>query len=118
MISTITVDGSELSYKTDNESTCNGSGLRGVVVTTYDTLVEKFGLPYLIDINDHTVSDGKVSAEWVIEFMDVNTYKLTYATIYDWKQYEMGTPFGQYDWHIGGYSIDAVNYVKAVVEGV
>tara|TARA_B100001778_G_C18387818_1_gene538350 strand:+ start:203 stop:523 length:321 start_codon:yes stop_codon:yes gene_type:complete len=77
-----------------------GSSLVGYVKTTYDTLVEKFGDP------TYTYGD-KTTAEWKLEF-DVGDDWVT-ATIYDWKTYD--TPMGEYDWHIGGFSMDAVDVV-------
>ena len=35
------------------------------------------------------------------------------ATIYDWK--EQSTPMGQYRWHIGGNSHDAVEAVETAL---
>lgn len=87
----------------------SGSGLQGYITTTYDKLVEVFGEPVQYGEGD------KVTAEWIIEFMDTETYELTYATIYDWKQYELGTPYDLYDWHIGGFKRDAVDNVKELV---
>jgi hypothetical protein len=72
-------------------------------------LVEKFGEPTQYGEGD------KVTVEWTIEFMNEETYELKYATIYDWKQYEDGTPYDLYDWHIGGYSHDVVELINAVV---
>ena len=113
-MSVVTVSGEKFRYETDNDHHCGGSSLKGTIITDYYTLVEKFGEPTRYSEED---SDGKVSVEWVIEFMNEETYELTYATIDDWKQYELGTPYGQYDWHIGGYSYDAVELVTAVVKG-
>jgi len=84
-----------------------GTGLVGVVVTTYAELVKTFGEPIVYGEFD---SDGKVSVEWVIAFEDG-----TIASIYDWKQYELGTPMGEYDWHIGGKDDTAVQLVKDVL---
>lgn len=81
-----------------------GTGLVGYVYTTYEELVKTFGEPITYGEFD---SDGKVSVEWVIAFEDG-----TIATVYDWKQYELGTPKGGYDWHIGGKDDNAVELVK------
>lgn len=77
-----------------------GTGLQGYVATTYDTLVEVFGEPTL-----GGSSDGKVSAEWCLKFIDG-----TVATIYDYK--EDMTPKRMYDWHIGGLNKKAVEMVQ------
>ncbi len=108
-MSVITLSGEKFRYETDNEHFCAGSSLRGYVNTTYDKLVEKFGEPTKYGEGD------KVTVEWTIEFMNEETYELKYATIYDWKQYEDGTPYGNYDWHIGGYSTEAVELVKSII---
>jgi len=76
----------------------NGTHLQGYVTTDYNTLVDVFGEP------DRRNGD-KVTAEWCLEFEDG-----TLATVYDWKMYE--TPYGQYQWHIGGHNSDAVLHVQ------
>ena len=111
-MSAVTISGEKFRYETDNEHFCGNSSLRGTIVTDYFTLVEKFGEPMRYTKED---SDGKVTVEWTIEFMNEETYELKYATIYDWKTGE--TPYGQYDWHIGGYSHEAVELVTAIVKG-
>jgi hypothetical protein len=82
-----------------------GSSLKGFIKTTYQELVEIFGHP------NHDGDGGyKVGFEWAIQFSDG-----TYATIYDWKLSQSersdvirGRP---YEFHIGGFSMDAVNRV-------
>lgn len=111
-MSAVTISGEKFRYETDNEHFCGNSSLRGTIVTDYFTLVEKFGEPMRYTEED---SDGKVTVEWTIEFMNEETYELKYATIYDWKQYEEGTPYDLYDWHIGGYSHDVVELINAVM---
>jgi hypothetical protein len=111
-MSALTVSGQKFRYETDNEHFCAGSSLRGYVSTTYYNLVEKFGEPIQYGEGD------KVTVEWVIEFMNEETYELEYATIYDWKQYEEGTPYDLYNWHIGGYSQNAVELINAVMGAV
>jgi len=76
----------------------NGTHLQGYVTTDYNTLVDVFGEP------DRRNGD-KVTAEWCLEFEDG-----TLATVYDWKMYE--TPYGQYQWHIGGDRRSAVDRVQ------
>jgi hypothetical protein len=89
-----------------NDST-SGTSLQGYVNTTYDTLVAKFGEPTLID-------GDKITVEWVLTFKVVKDidedFEYVTATIYDWK--EERTPMGQYRWHIGGNSHDAVEAVE------
>lgn len=81
----------------------NFSSLQGYINTTYDELTRVFGKPDPIQC-----SDGKVTTEWIIEFADK-----TIATIYDWKRYELGAPSHSetYEWHIGGHSRKAAEYV-------
>lgn len=94
---------------TNNSESMNNSCYRGIVTTTYDKLVEKFGEPMQYGEGD------KVTVEWVIDFIDNETYEITRASIYDWKQYEEGTPYDLYNWHIGGFHHDAVDFVKEFV---
>ena len=87
-----------------------GTSLKGCVATTYATLVKAFGEPTFLGES----GDGKVTAEWSLEITDEDG-DTHVATIYDWKQYEDGTPYGLYDWHIGGKDpivVDAI--IKAV----
>ena len=80
----------------------NGTHLEGYVSTYYHELVEAFGEP--------TYSSGgdKTTVEWIIEFDDGEV-----ATIYDYKCYE--TPFGLYNWHIGGFNNSVVERIQFVV---
>jgi len=82
----------------------NGTCLQGYVTTTYSDLVAIFGEP--------TYRGGdKTTAEWVVTFGRGKDKVV--ATIYDWKEYE--TPMGEYDWHVGGHSIKAVDLVYGLV---
>lgn len=84
-------------------SAANGTHLQGYVRTDYATLVELFG---------PGIGGGdKTTQEWVLEFDDG-----TVATIYDWKEYE--TPMGNYDWHVGGKTKQAVSNVLQALQGV
>ena len=96
-----------------------GTSLVGCVPTTYDKLVETFGEPTYSDQSD----DGKVDTEWNLEFRvlteycnitDTPTVEYFVATIYNWKT--NGTPYGQYDWHVGGNDIRAVELVQEALE--
>jgi hypothetical protein len=76
-----------------------GTSFQGCVRTTYDKLVSLLGDPL------PGSSDGKTTCEWILEFEDN-----TIATIYDWKL--SSTPKDLYDWHIGGVSLKALDYVE------
>jgi len=86
----------------DTEASVSMTSLQGFIKTTYDDLVEVFGEPRYT-----SSGDDKVTAEWNLEF-DVDGENVV-ATIYDWKL--RGTPFGEYDWHIGGFSTQAAHVV-------
>ena len=92
-----------LTFKVANDSKiANGTSLRGYITTTYNQLVEKLGEPR------RTCGDGKVTAEWILEFEDQSV-----ATIYDWKANE--TPMGIYKWNVGGKSSNAVKQAAMVL---
>jgi hypothetical protein len=82
------------------DACANGTSYKGKIVTTYDELVSKFGLP---DFGPHGDGD-KVTCEWALEFEDG-----TVATIYDWKYGE--TPFHKAEWNIGGKTNQATQLV-------
>lgn len=90
-----------------------GTSLRGFVTTTYDTLVKAFGEPTFLGES----ADGKVTAEWSLEVTDEDG-DTHVATIYDWKQYEDGTPYGLYEWHIGGKDSIVVDAIQDAVNAV
>ena len=103
-------------FENSEAVSANGTCLVGTVKTTYTELVEKFGEP--------TYTNGdKTTAEWCLEFEcdadngslgeDGNVEYVT-ATIYDWKTFD--TPMGEYDWHIGGFSEEAVDAVMSAFE--
>ena len=91
----------ELDIKVDPAIDATGSSFMGKVKTSYAELVEVFGEP-----TTHNSADGKVTAEWKIEFGvnddltwakpmhpgDIHSDRSVIATIYDWKTGE--TPFG------------------------
>ena len=91
-----------------------GTSYQGVVNTTYDDIVAKFGEPTYTDASPYE----KVNAQWSIQF-DVPTedgedYDYVTATIYNWK---MGyIPTEKYEWHIGGFDFEAVNLVQKVLD--
>jgi len=80
----------------------NGTHLEGYVNAYYHQLVEAFGEP------TYTSGGDKTTVEWIIEFEDGEV-----ATIYDYKCYE--TPFGLYNWHIGGFNNSVVERIQFVV---
>ena len=91
-----------------------GTSYQGVVNTTYDDIVAKFGEPTYTDASPYE----KVNAQWSIQF-DVPTedgedYDYVTATIYNWK---MGyIPTEKYEWHIGGFDFEAVDLVQKVLD--
>lgn len=87
----------------DTEASVSMTSLQGFIKTTYDDLVEVFGEPRYT-----SSGDDKVTAEWNLEFKVDDEYVT--ATIYDWKL--CGTPFVEYDWHIGGFSTQAAHVVS------
>ena len=82
-----------------NDTSVNGTSLRGYVGTTYDNLVNLLGEPL------KGSDDGKTTCEWIIEFEDGAV-----ATIYDWKQHE--TPKDHFYWSVGGHNHKALEQVK------
>ena len=100
-----------ISFENDDAVNVNGTSFKGYVKTTYADLVEKFGEP------TYTYGD-KTTAEWKLEFEvdeDGDTEYVT-ATIYDWKT--CYTPMGEYEWHVGGHSTDALYMVEEALGDV
>lgn len=91
-------------WKKANSNEVMGTSLMGCVTATYDELVNVFGREHF-----GQSGDGKVNAEWCLEFVDG-----TIATIYDYK--ESSIPLLEYDWHIGGKSKLAVAWVALAIE--
>lgn len=86
------------------------SSFQGYVYTEYKTLCKVFGKP--------SEGDGyKVDAEWLIRFENG-----TVATIYNYKNGKNylgsnGTPKTKItEWHIGGFTTDAVDLVRKTLE--
>ena len=97
-----------ISFENNDAIYVNGTSLKGFVKTTYADLVEKFGEPTY-------TSGDKTTAEWNLEFeVDVPHYgggtEYVTATIYDWKT--CSTPMGEYEWHVGGYNMDALYVIE------
>lgn len=79
------------------------SCLQGQVTTTYERLVQVFGLPH-----NSNLESSRTRAHWAFKFADG-----TVATIYDWKT---GLePWNNVHWNIGGHSIRAEALVKAAL---
>jgi hypothetical protein len=89
-------------------SESNMSCLQGRINVTYDMLYDTFGVP--------ETGGDKNDVEWVIKFEDG-----TIATIYDYKtgynyNGSSGTPAQlNRDWHVGGFSNNAVELVKSAL---
>ena len=91
-----------------------GTSYQGVINTTYDEIVEKFGEPTYTDASPYE----KVNAQWSLQF-DVPTedgedYDYVTATIYNWKRGYI--PTEKYEWHIGGFDFEAVDLVQKVLD--
>lgn len=86
----------------------NASSLKGYVTTTRNILTQIFGEP-----NYGESGDGKITVEWILKFNNKHI-----ATIYDWKQYELGTPALDevYEWHIGGFSYEVVSMIQEAAD--
>lgn len=89
-----------------SDADINFTSYKGYVMTTYQELCDIFGPP---DDGPNDLDADKVTCCWRLKFADG-----TVASIYDWKT--GATPFGEYDWHIGGHNIKAVNRVKKTME--
>ena len=90
--------------KIKHSKNTDGTCYQGIIRTTYEDLFSAFGMadygPFFHDIDD------KVTCEWCLDIDGV------ICTIYDWKT-GSGTPTKHYDWHIGGFSKEAVDKVHA-----
>ena len=75
------------------------TSLIGYMTTTYDQIVAAFGEP--------TEFSDKTTAEWLLKVDGV------VFSIYDWKEPE--TPFGVYDWHIGGKDSSALTMLQKII---
>jgi hypothetical protein len=95
-------------FENSSDISIGGTSKMGEVTTTYEELVKRFGEPTFKKWND-----DKETAEWNLEFCvlddDEEHSEFVTATIYDWKT--VSTPFGEYNWCIGGYNEDAVDAV-------
>jgi hypothetical protein len=102
-----------MNYTTHNEDdsiNIDGTHLQGEIQANYIDLIDAFGEPT-------TGDEYKVDAEWLIVFEDG-----TRATIYNWKDGrnyngDEGTPTDEIkDWHIGGFTFDAVERIQEVLK--
>jgi len=104
-----------MNFKTHNdkeslEDAVNGASLVGEVKATYAELCSLFGKP-------RTWDDGKVDAQWIVEFSDG-----TIASVYNWKDGvaylgESGLPVKKItDWHVGGLSPAAHAMVQIALD--
>ena len=84
----------------------DGTSLQGYVTTTYDTLVVAFGEP-------HDFDGDKTNVQWAL-LIDGVVVTINQVTHYK----EAVLPKDEYDWHIGGHSIEAARLVQSVVEQV
>jgi hypothetical protein len=90
----------------------DGTSLQGYLptTTTYQQLVDIFGLPEIgPGPIDFKIRD-KTTCSWSLRFEDG-----TVATIYDWKMFK--TPRGGYPWCVGGFSKRAFDLVEQAMKG-
>ena len=106
-----------LDFTTDVDIPISGTHLQGYVKTTYDKIVKAFGEPTYTDSSPYE----KVNAQWAIEFKvpftddtGIEDFETTTATVYNWKDGYI--PTEKYNWHIGGFSNDAVEFVTKVID--
>ena len=89
-----------------------GSGQGYIFDVTRAEIEAVFGQPTFDEEVEEFSGDGKITVEWSLRFEDG-----TYATIYDWKRYELGTPAmdERTDWNIGGNSPRALELVAEML---
>ena len=108
-----------IEYEIANDFECvNGTSYQGNVSTTYSTLENLFGKPTFTTGDPYE----KTQMEWVIDgkvyFTDQwgdKDFEYIKATVYNWKT--GGTPTEEYDWHIGGKSFEAVDFIQEIING-
>lgn len=105
-----------IEYDIADMGSASGTSLRGEVRTTYSKLETLFGTP------SYSTGDPyeKTQTEWVLDGKVFYTdqwgekdWEYIKATVYNWKT--GFTPTGEYDWHIGGDSYDAVEFVQEIL---
>ena len=97
-----------VNFETDVDM--NMSSYKGVIKTTYDKLVEKFGKPTYTEADPYE----KVNCEWTVE-VETDEVDFIKFSIYNWKTGYV--PTEEYEWHIGGYSFDAVEAAYEIING-
>lgn len=97
-----------VNFETDVDM--NMSSYKGVIKTTYDKLVEKFGKPTYTEADPYE----KVNCEWTVG-ADTDEDDYVKFSIYNWKTGYV--PTEEYEWHIGGYSFDAVEAAYEIING-
>lgn len=87
-----------------------GSGQGYIWDVTRAEIEKVFGKPTFDEAVEPFSGDGKITVEWSLKFADG-----TYASIYDWKRYDLGTPEmnERIEWNIGGDSFRAVELIAA-----
>ena len=105
-----------IEYDIADMGSASGTSLKGEVRTTYSKLETLFGTP------SYSTGDPyeKTQTEWVLDGKVFYTdqwgekdWEYIKATVYNWKT--GFTPTGEYDWHIGGDSYDAVEFVQEIL---
>ena len=94
-----------------------GTSYQGVVKTTFDELVNKFGDPTYTDASPYEKVNAQWSLEFKVPFVDKeygDDFDYVTATIYNWKDGYI--PTEEYDWHIGGFDSEAVDCVEKVLD--
>lgn len=99
----------DMKYRTHNDEHINavGTSYKGDLTTTYSKLVELFGEPRKAS------GDGKVDAEWKVEFENGEV-----ASIYNYKN---GAKYGNpnietiTEWTIGGYKSVVVELINELL---
>ena len=92
----------------------NGTGLRGKIMTDYDTLVKVFGEPNI-------PSGDKTWNEWAVQFeygdAEDDDNEIVNVAIYDWKEVSADdSRIGEYMWHIGAKTHFGVEMVYEALE--
>ena len=98
---------------------CNSAtSLQGYVSTTYDKLSSLLGKVSWSSGDPY----DKVNTQWsiygTVYFIDEDgekDYHRIEATVYNWKT--GATPTEEYDWHIGGNSYEAVEFIEEILNG-
>ena len=109
-----------IEYEIANDFECvNGTSYQGNVSTTYSTLENLFGKPTFTTGDPYE----KTQMEWVIDgkvyFTDQwgeKDWEYIKATVYNWKT-GGSVPLDKYDWHIGGKSFEAVEFIEEIING-